>query len=108
MNRIRDLRISNGWTQLQLGRKIGAAKSTISGYESGDRQLTPALINVFCDLFHCSADYLLCRSDTPLPALSDEDAAFLAAYHAAPENVRAAIDTLLRPVSELSAKKEAV
>ena len=100
MNRIRDLRIDRGWTQLQLGKRIGAAKSTVSGYESEDRQLTPALIHQLCDLFGCSADYLLCRSESPDPGISDEDVRFLAAYDAAPDNVKEAIDVLLLPYSE--------
>lgn len=105
MNRIRDLRIERGWTQLQLGKRIGAAKSTVSGYESGDRQLTPALINTLCDLFDVSADYLLCRSDTPQPALTDEEARLLAAFRNALPETQAAIRLLLLPQSEL--KKDA-
>ena len=104
MNRIRDLRAERGWTQLQLGKRIGAAKSTVSGYESEDRQLTPALIHQLCDLFGCTADYLLGRSETQLPVITDSDAQFLAAYHAAPDHVRAAIDTLLLPIAPV--KKE--
>lgn len=106
MNRIRDLRELNGWTQVQLGERIGASRSAVSMYESETRQLDPAAIHALCDLFHCSADYLLGRSSTPLPVLSDEDAAILASYHAAPENVRSAIDTLLAPV--VAEKKKAV
>lgn len=83
MNRIRDLRIAEGWTQMQLGKKIGAAKSTVSGYENGDRQLTPALIHALCDLFDCSADYLLCRSEIRNPAVSDEEIRLVEAFRAA-------------------------
>ena len=97
MNRIRDLRIDRGWTQLQLGKRIGAAKSTVSGYESEDRQLTPALIHQLCDLFGCSADYLLGRSSSPLPVITDADARVLAAYHAASLRDRALVDQILEP-----------
>ena len=96
MNKIRDLRMANGWTQTQLGKKIGVVKTTISGYELESRQLDPATICALCDLFGCTADYLLCRSSTPLPVLSDADARLLAAYHAADPHDRAFIDRLLR------------
>ena len=96
MNRIRDLRTANGWTQSQLGKKIGAAKSTVSGYESGDHQLTPALINTLCDLFGCTADYLLGRSQVLQPAITDQQFRLLQAYEAADARDREYIDHLLR------------
>ena len=96
MNRIRDLRTAAGWTQAQLGKKIGAAKSTVSGYESEERQLTPPLINSLCDLFGCSADYLLGRSLSPQPILTDRQVRLLAAYDGADPRDRDFIDHLLR------------
>ena len=95
MNRIRDLRESFGWTQTQLGRKIDAARNTVSGYETEDRQLTPALICKLCDIFGCTADYLLGRSDTMLSAVTDRQARILAAYDAAGERDRDIIDKIL-------------
>lgn len=108
MNRIKQLRESARMTQKELGAYLNVGNTAISQYESETRQLDPSTICALCDLFGCTADYLLCRSDTPLPALSDEDAAFLDAYHDAPENVQDAIDTLLRPSSDLLKKKKAV
>ena len=83
MNRIRELRTELGWTQLQLGKIIGAAKSTVSGYESEDRQLTPALVHLLCDLFGCTADYLLGRSDIKKPELTDDEFRLVEAFRAA-------------------------
>lgn len=97
MNRIRELREANGWTQTQLGKRIGVAKTTITGYEREDRQPTPATICALCDLFGCTADYLLGRSASPLPVISPEDAAVLQAYHALPLEIRKAVDGLLEP-----------
>ena len=97
MNRIRDLRESKGWTQLQLGKRIGAAKSTVSEYESEKHQLDPVLINKLCDLFGCTSDYLLGRSFSPAPVISDADAELLQIYHALPLEIRRAVDGLLAP-----------
>ena len=96
MNRLRDLRVAAGWTQTQLGKKIGIAKTTVSGYETEDRQLTPALINAFCDIFGCTADFLLGRSLSPLPAVNDAQARLLAAYDAASVRDRALVDQILQ------------
>lgn len=100
MNRIRDLRLLHGMKQEDLGRRLNVGKGAISRYEQEKRQLDPATICALCDLFECSADYLLCRSESPDPGISDEDVRFLAAYNAAPDNVKEAIDVLLLPYSE--------
>lgn len=107
MNRLRDLRIAAGWTQTQLGKKIGIAKTTVSGYETEDRQLTPALINAFCDIFGCTADYLLGRTLSPLPTVNDDQARLLAAYDAADPTVRESIDHLLK-LDVPESKKKAI
>ena len=107
MNRIRELRQASGWTQTQLGKKIGAAKNTISGYENEVRHVDPLTIHKLCDLFGCTADYLLGRSDAPLPVISDADAELLAAYHALPLAIRQAVDGLLAPYRPASGEKAA-
>lgn len=71
------------------------AKSVISRYETERLGLDADLINRFCDLFGCTADYLLCRTESPLPVISDEDARILAAYHAASIRDRALVDQIL-------------
>lgn len=95
MNRIRDLRTQRGWRQSELGAKIGASRSTISKYETEDRQLDPSTICALCDLFGCTADYLLCRTASPVQVISDDDARLLEAYHAASVRDRALVDQIL-------------
>ena len=106
MNRIRELRQANGWTQAQLGKRIGVAKTTITGYEREDRQPTPATIHALCDLFGCTADYLLGRSPSPWPVISPEDAAVLDAYHELPLEIRKAVDGLLEPYRAAAVEKK--
>ena len=95
MNRIKDLRRANGWTQQDLAVRMNTAKSVISRYETEQLGLDAVLIGRFCDLFGCTSDYLLGRSDAPLPAVSDDDARVLAAYHAASLRDRALVDQIL-------------
>lgn len=63
MNRIKELRISKGWLQKDLAAHLNVSKGAVSNYEIGKRQLDPETITALCDIFNCSADYLLCRSD---------------------------------------------
>ena len=83
-------------TQAELGAAIGCVGQTVSKFEKESRQLDPMTICALCDLFGCTADYLLCRSETPMPEISDADARVLAAYHAADPRDRSYIDHLLR------------
>lgn len=106
MNRIKDLRKAMGWTQGQLGKRINASKSTVSEYESEKHQLDPALICALCDIFGCTADYLLGRSDAQLPAVTSEQAAVLRAYDRLPLEIRKAVDSLLAPYMGPEKKKE--
>ena len=83
MNRIKDLRIAADMSQAQLGRAIGCVGQTISKMETETRQLDPTAIHALCDLFDCSADYLLCRSTVRKPTFTDEEARLLEAFRAA-------------------------
>ena len=47
-----------------------------------------------CDLFGCTADYLLGRSTVQKPLISDADNAFLNSYHSAPERDRHLVDII--------------
>lgn len=100
MNRIKSLRIEQGWTQTDLANRISAVKSTISRYESEAAKLDPETISRLCDIFSVSADYLLGLSDLRRPDLTLDDAALLRAFHAAPESVQSGIKSILEPYGE--------
>lgn len=106
MNRIKDLRKAMGWTQSQLGKKINASKSTVSEYESERHQMDPALICTLCDIFGCTADYLLGRSDVRRTSITPEQDAILRAYDSLPIEIRKAVDGLLAPYMVPEKKKE--
>ena len=90
-------------TQRQVAAVINVRNTAVSQYERGDRQLDPEKICVLCDLFGCTADYLLGRAESPMRVISDEDARILAAYHDATPRDRALVDQILAatmPASE--------
>ena len=106
MNRIKDLRLAAGMNQEDLGRHLNVGKGSVSRYELEKRQLDPPTIFALCDLFGCTADYLLGRSDAPAPVISDEDALVLEAYHALPPELRRAVDGILEPYREPAREKK--
>lgn len=106
MNRIKDLRTAAGMSQAQLGRAIGCVGQTVSKMETETRQLDPSTIHALCDYFGCTSDYLLCRSPSPLPVISREDAAVLDAYHALPLELRRAVDAVLEPYRTAASEKK--
>ena len=95
MNRIRSLRISRDMSQAELGKVLGCTSATVSKYELEQRQLDPGTINTLCDLFGCTADYLLCRSEMATPQLTDAEWQLLAAYRAANVRDRGLVDQIL-------------
>lgn len=95
MNRIRELREAAGMYQDELGERLNVGKGAISRYELEKRQLDPALICKLCDIFGCTADYLIGRSDTRLPAVTDRQAKILAAYDGLGDRDREIVDKIL-------------
>lgn len=99
MNRLRELRIGKKYSQEKLGKIIGCTSATISKYELEQRELDSATIRCLCDIFNCTADYLLCRSDSPSAKITEEEAALLRAYRAADEHTKAVVRLTLEPFS---------
>ena len=86
--------------QLALADLLGVAPQSISRYETGDRDLDTATIARLCEIFACTADYLLGLSAQREARISDADAALLGAYHAADDHTRQLVDLALQPFFE--------
>lgn len=100
MNRIKELRQQRGMKQADLARQLNVTHVSVSRYETGDRSLDAPTICALCDIFGCTADYLLGRSSRPAPALTEEEAQLLASYAAATPEIRAIVDHALAPYKE--------
>lgn len=57
-DRLRESRINAGYTQEQLAQKIGVAKSTLSGYESGNRDPSMYTISKIMEVLNVKANFL--------------------------------------------------
>jgi len=63
MNRIKILREEFNMTQQELANKLQGAKSTIAMYENETRKPSYEVLIKLSDIFNCSIDYLLGKSD---------------------------------------------
>jgi len=59
MERLKELRLEKGLTQVQLGKIIGFDGRTIGQYERRINEPDIKTIKKLCDFFEVSADYLL-------------------------------------------------
>ena len=100
MNRIRDLRLQEHMNQADLAVLLNCTTATVSKYELEQRAIDADTILRLCDIFGCTADYLLGRSPVAAPELSPEEEDLLLAWRAAPPEIRAIIDTALGPYRE--------
>ena len=103
MNKIRELRLKMGWRQEDLAQRMHTKRQTIARYETEQLGIDADTICRLCDIFNVTADYLLCRSDVPTPALSPDEAAMLAAYNRAPPEIRRIVDYTLHPYQKNTA-----
>lgn len=60
---IKSERVRIGLTQRELAKKLNVSDSTVRAWESGERSLTVTSLLAMSDLFDCTTDYLLGRSD---------------------------------------------
>ena len=103
LNRIKELRTEANMQQRDLAALLNYGLTTISNYECGIRHIDDETICKLCEIFHCTADYLLCRSETKMPALTDRQAALLDAYDRASDRDKNLIKEILSAYEE---KKE--
>lgn len=64
--RLKELRIKNGYSQRMVAKQLEVSPSIISGYETGERTPSVEVLLALSYLYRCSTDYLLGR-DTALP-----------------------------------------
>lgn len=73
MNRIKLLRDEFNMTQQELADKLHGAKSTIAMYESESRKPSLEVLIKLSEIFDCSIDYILGKSDVKKMEQLDSD-----------------------------------
>lgn len=73
--RIKNLRLEQKLTQEELAFKIATVKgkSSIANYENGSNLPSDEVKLKMCEIFNCSLDYLMCKSDVRNPEKAKED-----------------------------------
>ena len=103
MNRIRDLRLQRSMNQAELAALLNCTTATVSKYELEQRSIDAPTILRLCEIFGCSADYLLGRSPLLSPELTPEEEELLLSWRRATPEIRAIIDAALAPYREEAA-----
>lgn len=73
MNRIKILRDEFNYTQQELADKLECSKSVIGLYESETRKPSMEILIKLSDIFNCSIDYILGKSDIRNPENKELD-----------------------------------
>lgn len=97
MNRLRELRISNNWRQEDLAQKLNTKRQTVARYENGERGLDIETIVKLCDIFGCTADYLLCRSTVGSLNLTMDEESLILAHRRADSRAKEMVRLALEP-----------
>ena len=80
--RLKELRVQAGMTELQLAQRMGVTKSVVSFYELQERTPSPDILVKLSGIFKVSTDYLLGldpRETIDISGLSREDIAIMRA-----------------------------
>lgn len=76
-HRIKKLRENIGYTQKDLAKKLNLKSETaIANYESGYSIPKDPIKLKMCELFDCTLDYLMCKTDIKTPLPLDENTVF--------------------------------
>lgn len=64
-HRISQLRTAAGWSQVELSKRLGVTKQTVSNWENENIQPSIEMLVRLAKLFNVSTDYLLGLDDVP-------------------------------------------
>lgn len=65
--RLAELRKNRKWSMQETADRLGIAKSTFAGYESGYREPSLQALSQLADLFDTTVDYILNRENSLVP-----------------------------------------
>ena len=108
MNRLKQLRSAQGLSQAKLGEMLNCTDVTVSRYETGQRDIDSSTIRRLCEIFGCSADYLLGLSDLPAAELSEEEQGLVLAFRRADARGRELVRLALEPLMKEESSETAI
>lgn len=100
------MRVRNEMTQKDLAKLLNCAPTAISKYELEQLGIDVEKINMLCDIFGCTADYLLCRSEVPSADLTPEEENLLMAWRRCDDRARDMVLVALAPFASSGSSTE--
>lgn len=97
VNKLKDLRVSACMKQSELAGLLSCTAVTVSRYELGQRDIDSATICRLCEIFGCTADYLLGRSVVQTAELTPEEEQLLTAFRRGDDRARDMVKLALSP-----------
>lgn len=85
---------------------LKCAPTAVSKYELGQLDIGSETICKLCEIFGCSADYLLGRSALPTSELSEEETQLLQAYRRGDDRARDMVRLALAPFAQEAGSSE--
>ena len=71
--KLKELRLSNNYSQKEVAKKLGISPSIVSGYETGERTPSTEILLALSYLYKCSTDYLLGKTTDAPQIILDTD-----------------------------------
>lgn len=106
MNKIKEMRLKKGLKQSELAGLLNCTAATVSKYELGQREIDSFTICHLCEIFGCTADYLLGRSSLPTAELSEEESRLLQAYRRGDDRAKDMVKLALEPFVQEDSSSE--
>lgn len=72
-NNLKKIRQENQITQEELAKKINTSRSNIANYENDKNMPSIEILNKLSEIFNCSTDYLLGKTDVRNPGQKIDD-----------------------------------
>ncbi len=107
--RIKQLREEKGLTQIELADKLKISNSTIAMYETNKREPSDDMKLKMCELFDCSLDYLVGRTNIRNPQeinIDEADIAFASGVKGLNETNKMIIKSTLEALLAKQEKEE--
>ncbi len=92
--RLAELRRVRGVSQRQVAAELGISQALLSHYENGAREPGLSFVCRVCDYYGVTADYLLCRSESPANLEPETAREFLDSLRALAERGERALEKM--------------
>ena len=106
MTRLKELRAERNMKQSDLAKLLNLSPSAISNYEQGIREMDADAICKLCDIFSCTADYVLGRSGLRTLELTQEEESLLAAWRRCDDRAKDVVLVALAPFGSGQSQSE--